>query len=98
MASLKVFLPDPETLLEMEPEGIAPMVLKFFCHDPKQEQWTLDSLISRGNIIQNFAEFGRTHTGELAEQPAVAWNYLETQGLIAPNSGDTNWWAMPPVP
>jgi len=85
--------PDVETLIEMEPEEIAPMLLKLF-HDPDKgsRELVLRSVMIIDNILNIFGEPAREHHLQIAEQLAVAWNFLATEGLIAPKAGDPNFY------
>ena len=89
MTQTQDLFPDVETLVEMEPEELAPMLLK--CLSAKgPDYWSLRNLMLLDNILPIFGEPARTHHEQIAEQLAVAWNYLETEGLIAPKAGDPN--------
>lgn len=86
-------LPGPEQVLALEPEQIAPMLLKFLSTSDGSGYLNLYTLILEGNIDRLFGQsFEPQQREQLAEQLALAWNWLMMQGLIIRKSGDTTGW------
>jgi len=90
MPSLKELLPDPSEILELEPEEIAPALLTFLSSDGSG-YLILHDLIFPDNINQHFdQQFETQLRDDLAEQLALAWNWLDREGLIVRKSGDNS--------
>ena len=95
MAWLREFLPDPQIFLEMEPEEIAPNLLKYLDQNQHEETgFNLHNLIISDSIYREFEQFGRENRDDIAEHIALAWNYLHVEDLIVPRSGDLNWFKV----
>jgi len=84
-------IPDPETLLSLEPEELAGVVLE-----------VLNSLdpMNRGNLNRynfslpsNFTEYANQHD-QIAQAVMEAWSWLEREGLLAPKPGSQGEWVF----
>ena len=82
--------PLPQAVLEMEPEELAPFVLK---HLSKAEQGKLN----RHNFLLGIDNELITGAGSyqqakaVLERFAVAWMWLERELFIAPKPGENDW-------
>jgi uncharacterized protein (TIGR02391 family) len=82
--------PPPEEVLGMEPEELAPFILRYL---QKQTQ------INRYNFsLQNDMEFAEKYDNRVRDAYAKclmeAWMYLERQGFLAPQPGQQDDWAF----
>jgi uncharacterized protein (TIGR02391 family) len=84
--------PPPEELIKMEPEELAPFILKYLQKQPKATINRYNfSLISDRQLSERLGPFG----GETYAQCLMeAWTYLERQGFIAPQPGQQGDWAF----
>ena len=83
--------PPIEEIMEMEPEILAPFILRYL---QKQPQGTINrynfSLINDPRIYEKLGRKADDYGRCLME----AWMYLEREGFIAPNPGQQDDWAF----
>lgn len=72
--------PDRASLLEMEPEELAPLLLRYLTGPDAT------GMLNRFNFMQNVAD------GRLAQHFMEAWMWLEREGLLAPKPADIGDW------
>jgi hypothetical protein len=84
--------PPPEELVKMEPEALAPCVLKYLQSQPKRiiNRYNF-TLVSDRELIERLGPFGLERYAECLME---AWTYLERQGFIAPQPGQQGEWAF----
>src|SRR6266478_4210526 len=84
--------PPPEEILEMEPEELAPFILR---HLQKQQSNSINrynfSLVNDANLYQRL---GQKKVEDYAKCLMEAWTYLEREGFIAPQPGQQGEWAF----
>lgn len=89
--TLKEILPSLENLLEMEPEEIAPFILKYL--DAQESE---GSHLNRYNFTLNtnphLSEYAGRNIGQVAKILIEAWMWLERELFIAPNPGEQGEW------
>lgn len=90
MTSIKSFLPDPEALLDLEPEELAGYLLEYLNSLPEDEQ----SKLNRYNfsLRQTFKEYPPEYQDEISKALMEAWIWLEREGLLAPKPGTRGEW------
>lgn len=90
--SIASLIPEPETVLSLEPEELAGVVLEY-----------LNSLSNSESGQLNRYNFSLPHTvkgyppqyqNELSEALMEAWVWLEREGLIAPKPGSQDHWVF----
>ncbi len=93
MAQLKEFLADIDTVLDMDPEEIAPMLLKFLNSETGRNYLHLNGLISSDHLKGrgNFEDVENQKIDQLSEHLAVTWNYLKAGGFIVERGDNTAW-------
>ncbi len=85
-------LPSTDVMLQMEPEELAPLILRYLKKQP-------EGSINRHNfsLAQDY-DFNQKHNHNIQKKYAEclmeAWMYLERQGFIAPKPGQTDDWAF----
>jgi uncharacterized protein (TIGR02391 family) len=88
MARYKDIYPPIETILDMEPEELAPFVLRYLSETGQQilnmQSFTL------GNS-PDFIEWAGDHKRKALERLSVAWKWLERELFIAPEPGNVSW-------
>lgn len=84
---LHELLPDPETLLALEPEELAGFILQHLNSLPKNG--TMSSLLNSHNYsLASYLEgYPRVYLNRIQEAIMEAWIWLENEGLIAPRPG-----------
>ena len=87
--SFKDIFPPIETALEMEPEELAPFVLKYLATQPQ---------INRYNFTLGTSPELTAYAGgkvqPLCERLMEAWMWLEKEGFVMPRPGEQHDWAM----
>lgn len=83
--------PPAEAVLEMEPEELAPLVLKQLS-ESGQQQLNMHNF-SLGNDSDFIAWAGADHRRrqEVSQRLIVAWRWLERELFIAPQPGNVDW-------
>ena len=87
--ALQSILPDPEGLLILSPERLA-LALLALLRDPENEQY-----LSKYNTLHldNIADgYPRQYKPNIMENLALAWNWLEREGLLVPKIGAREGW------
>ena len=78
-------IPDPETLLALEPEELAGVVLEYLNSLPESESRQLNRYnFSLPHTVQ---EYPRQYQNKISQALMEAWVWLEREGLIAPKPG-----------
>ncbi len=84
--------PPPEEVLEMEPEELAPFILRYLQKQPQNSINRYNfSLLNDQAIYQRL---GHVKAEEYAKCLMEAWVYLEREGFIAPRPGQQGEWAF----
>jgi uncharacterized protein (TIGR02391 family) len=84
--------PPPEEILEMEPEELAPLILRYLQKQPPNSINRYNfSLIQDADVYQRL---GQTKVEEYLKCLMEAWMYLEREGFIAPQPGQQGDWAF----
>ncbi len=89
---LTKLLPPVETLLALEPEDIAPLLLGYFNGLKPEEQRQLN----RHNFVTSplIGEYAGGRGEEVVRAITEAWTWLEREGLIAPRPGTERDWVF----
>jgi len=89
--SFKTILPPIENVLEMEPEELAPFLLKYLDTQPERHL----NRHSIGNASSpDFMDYAEGQGEELYRRLVVAWMWLEKELFIAPQQGHTSDYAF----
>ena len=97
MPPIHQLIPNPEDLLALEPEELAPILLQYIVSGSAGAPGTRQSPISRGNVFTQGASPGNgypsEHRDNVNEALMAAWVWLEREGLLLPAIGqhDRNW-------
>jgi hypothetical protein len=85
-------VPDADTLLALEPEELAGILLEHLHRIAPQARGQFhQSSVLLGHSVAEYPERKREAlTGALIE----AWRWLEREGLLVPKSGDNNSWMV----
>ena len=85
--AINELLPDGKQVLEMTPEELGPYVLEFLNH-------TTDNALNRHNFgLQHYvAKYPQPLQREISKALIEAWMWLEREGFIAPQPGDSQDW------
>ena len=92
MNSLFAMIPDVDTLLSLEPEELAGVLLVYLKSLPPR-----DSQLNRHNFFHNpdktFAQYPQEQLENVANAFLAAWVWLEREGLILPRvgAGHSDW-------
>jgi len=78
--------PPPDELLELEPEDLAPLVLRYLSQAPRQELHRYNFTIQSGAL----GAYAGARYEEIARAITEAWIVLEREGLIAPMPNDSS--------
>jgi uncharacterized protein (TIGR02391 family) len=82
VTSIKSFLPDPETLLDMEPEELAGYLLEYLNSLPEHEQSNLNRY--NFSLPRTVDDYPAQYQEEISKALMEAWFWLEREGLLAP--------------
>jgi uncharacterized protein (TIGR02391 family) len=84
-------LPDPETLLALEPEELAGFVLSFL-----NSQGENTTALNRYNFAMpsTYDRYPREYLEGVGRALMEAWGWLEREGLLAPRPGTTGDWVF----
>lgn len=83
-------LGDPNLVLEMEPEELAPIILRHLQQQKFQINRYNFSLVNDGALVEQLGQ----NVGAYAERLMEAWMVLEREGFIAPQPGMQGEWAF----
>lgn len=88
--SIIEIIPDPEALLELEPEEVAGIVIE---HLNSLEPMNTGNL-NRYNfsLPHTYEQFPQQYHKRIAECLMEGWMWLEREGMLAPKPGDTGDW------
>lgn len=91
MSLYKKIYPPVETVLDMEPEELAPLVLRQL-NESGQQKLNMHNF-SLGNDSDFIAWAGSDHRRrqEVSQRLIVAWRWLERELFIAPQPGNVSW-------
>jgi uncharacterized protein (TIGR02391 family) len=90
-------IPDPEHLLALEPEELAPALLQFIDSGSAHTAGRTSGPVKRGNVFTGTHTPGQLHSPKFAnkidEALLAAWAWLEREGLLvpAPQHQDRDW-------
>lgn len=80
-------IPDAETLLALTPEELAGPVLEFLSDPSSKQNLTANNF----SLAHNLSGYPQAKHAEIQRALMEAWVWLEREGLIAPEPGNTNW-------
>jgi len=90
MATLSDLIPDPSSVLALEPEELAGVALELLTSSGPNEPSRLHPLsFTHSQTIGSYPEAQRK---EIEYRMAEAWQWLVQECLIAPKPGDTTGW------
>jgi uncharacterized protein (TIGR02391 family) len=86
---IEQLLPDPETLLALEPEELAGAVMEHLNSLPPNEIWSIqpDGFVNRNTSPVN--RYPQDYQDRVAKALMEAWVWLVREGLIAPRPGSS---------
>jgi len=84
--SFRNIFPPIETVLEMEPEELAPFVLNYLNTQPERH---IGRHIFTNGSSPAYMDYATGHGEELSKRLIVAWMWLEKELFIAPQPGQT---------
>lgn len=91
MPAIHELIPNAETLLALEPEELAPVLLKYIVSGSASSPGTRQSPISRGNVFLPGMSAGNGYPPEYRDRVNEAlmatWVWLEREGLLLPAIG-----------
>lgn len=97
MDTLLTIFPDPDVLLDLPPEELAPIVLKLATAEKQQSGvFRPDNVYEQMHGKQHEAGSGYHQGKKDAVKRAIAeaWNYLHVQGLVIPDPGGNGWFQL----
>jgi uncharacterized protein (TIGR02391 family) len=85
-------LPDPESLLTLEPEELAGVVIEHFNSLPASEQRSIhpDNFVNPNGSLVN--RYPRDYQVRVAKALMEAWEWLVREGLLARQPGSPGWY------
>jgi len=86
----KIF-PSVDTILDLEPEELAPLVLRFLNEAGSQELNIHNFSLGSGQDFINWAGKDLKIREEVMQRMIVAWKWLERELFIAPQPGNVDW-------
>ena len=87
--TFEAIFPPIETVLEMEPEELAPFVLKYLAGQPNINRYNF----TLGNSPE-FVKYAGPHREALRHRLMEAWMWLEKELFVMPQPGQQNDWAV----
>jgi uncharacterized protein (TIGR02391 family) len=102
MPAIHEMIPDPEILLALEPEELAPVLLQYICSGSAYAAGTPQQPIKRGNVFTGSATpgnaYGQQYKGRVDDALMAAWFWLEREGLLLTPVGqhDRDWVCVTP--
>lgn len=85
----KDIFPPPENVIEMEPEELAPFILKYLSVAGTQE---LNKHNFSLGTAPEFVEWAGQYQENILQQFMLAWMWLERELFIAPKPGEIDWY------
>ncbi|NTW13805.1 MAG: TIGR02391 family protein [Candidatus Moranbacteria bacterium] len=89
MSLYKEIFPPIENLLEMEPEELAPFVLRYLSQAGSQDLNKHNFSLGTSSDFKEWT--GHENKDSVKESLVVAWMWLEKELFIAPKPGQTDW-------
>ncbi len=83
--------PPAETILDMEPEELAPLVLKYLSESGQQKLNMHNFSLGTDTDFIKWAGDDHRQRQEVLQRLIVAWRWLERELFIAPQPGNVNW-------
>ena len=89
MPSIYELIPDHELLLDLEPEELAGIVLEYLKSLPEGS-----AELNRNNfgLPHTVADYPREHQTSISRALMEGWMWLEKEGFVAPEPGQTGEW------
>ncbi len=87
----KEIFPPIETVLDMEPEELAPIVLKYLSESGQQTLNMHNFSIGTNSDFVQWAGDDHRRRQEVLQRLIVAWRWLERELFIAPQPGNVDW-------
>jgi uncharacterized protein (TIGR02391 family) len=84
--------PPPEEVLEMEPEELAPFVLKYLNSQPANSINRYNFSLPNDRHLNEY--LGHQRYDEYRKRLMEAWMWLEREGFLAPRPGQNDDWAF----
>ena len=91
MSLYEQIYPPAETVLDMEPEELAPIVLKHLSKSGSQKLNMHNFSIGTDPDFVKWAGDDHRHRQEVLQRLIVAWRWLERELFIAPQPGNVDW-------
>jgi uncharacterized protein (TIGR02391 family) len=97
MPAIHDLIPDPEILISLEPEELAPVLLQYICSGSAYAAGTPQQPVKRGNVFAVSASPGngypQQYKDSVNEALMAAWFWLEREGLLLTPAGqhDRDW-------
>ncbi|PIR69625.1 MAG: TIGR02391 family protein [Candidatus Niyogibacteria bacterium CG10_big_fil_rev_8_21_14_0_10_46_36] len=91
MNTYEQIFPPIETVLDMEPEELAPLVLKHLSESGQQKLNIHNYTLDTDPDFIKWAGDNHKRRQEVLQRFIVAWRWLERELFIAPQPGDINW-------
>src|SRR5437588_3428486 len=89
--SIHSLIPDAQTLLALEPEELAGIILQYFNSLPERASELNRYNFSLPNTVQ---EYPREYHDQLGRALMEAWVWLEREGLLAPSPQQGGDWVF----
>ena len=89
---LYTIIPDPEVLLNLEPEELAGVVLEVLNSVDQSAQGKLNRY--NFSLDHNYKEYPQQYWKQIGRAVMEAWVWLEHEGLIAPEPGSQGEWVF----
>jgi len=87
----KDIFPPADTILDMEPEELAPLVLKFLNESGSQKLNMHNFSLGTNPDFIMWAGEDLRRRNEILQRLIVSWRWLERELFIAPQPGNVNW-------
>jgi len=85
--TLHQLIPDADTLLALQPEELAGVLMEYFNGLPPNERWSLSRHNFFHNPAQTFSEYPAERQEQISQGFVEAWVWLEREGLLIPKIG-----------
>jgi len=97
MDTLLTIFPDPDVLLDLQPEELAPIVLKLATAERQHSGvFRPDTVYQQmhGNLHDHNSGYQQGKKDFVERAIAEAWNYLQVQGVVIPDTGGNGWFRL----
>ncbi len=91
MSTYETIYPPTETVLDMEPEELAPIVLRHLSESGPQKLNMHNFSVGTDPDFVKWAGDDHRRRQEVLQRLIVAWRWLERELFVAPQPGNVNW-------